>query len=202
MIYCLLFITFIRTTTQWEMPENDTLINERTKVSAEKVGQLMPLSETTRIAVNLPIFNFGYFLVLPRYFTMFDICTDITNNRIMKQNETNINEVLRSFMNTPTKLFSERFMDAVDSASPRKKRQLAEFSVGTGMLAMGTSVYNSIQIVNIKDTEQQIINHIRSNDKILQSTVASIIPLTETEMTVVKELNETRHSMSLIQSRL
>ncbi|CAF1257456.1 unnamed protein product [Didymodactylos carnosus] len=122
---------------------------------------------------------------------MFDICTDTTNNRIMKQNEININKVLRSFMNTSSKLFSERFMDEVDNASPRKKRQLTESGVGTSMLAMGSSVYNSIQTANIKDTEQQIINHIQSNDKILQSTVTSIISLTGTEMAVVKELNET-----------
>ncbi|CAF4339716.1 unnamed protein product, partial [Didymodactylos carnosus] len=101
---------------------NDTImIDKETKLVAEKVGQLMPLSETTGIAITIPIFQFGCFLLPPKFFNSFVVCTNSTNNSL-----TDSNEILRSSTNSSQKPFSERFMDSIDQIRSRNKRQLID----------------------------------------------------------------------------
>ncbi|CAF1341342.1 unnamed protein product, partial [Didymodactylos carnosus] len=99
-------------------------------------------------------------------------------------------------------------MDAWDNIDSkrvliRNKRQGVEyFSLGTSVVALGTSAYNSIQISSIKDTQRQLLDHILADDKILQSTVANLVSLADTGNAIVEELNQTRHSMTILQDRL
>ncbi|CAF4622062.1 unnamed protein product, partial [Didymodactylos carnosus] len=94
-------------------------------------------------------------------------------------------------------------MDSIDHIRSRNKRQLIDgYTIVASTLALGTSAYNTLQIAGIRETEQQLIERIQTNDKILQSTVANIISLTENQAAIVEELNQTHHSMVMLQDRL
>ncbi|CAF1225509.1 unnamed protein product [Didymodactylos carnosus] len=197
----------------WHKPVNDTIIiDKRTKLLVEKIGKLLYLTETTGIAITIPIFQFGCDLLPPKFYRKLKICTDnnspAVKKNLAKSTDQQNSEILLTMANSSKKSFNDRFMDAWDNidskrALVRNKRQGIEyFSLGTSVVALGTSAYNSIQISSIKDTQQQLLDHILSDDKILQSTVANLVSLADTGNAIVEELNQTRHSMTILQDRL
>ncbi|CAF0795585.1 unnamed protein product [Didymodactylos carnosus] len=160
----------------------------------------------------IPIFQFGCDLLPPKFYRKLKICTD-NNSPAVKKNtakstDQQNSEVLLTMASSSKKSFNDRFMNARDNIDSkrvliRNKRQGVEyFSSGTSVVALGTSAYNSIQTSSIKDTQQQLLDHILSNDKILQSTVANPVSLADTGNAIVEELNQTRHSMAILQDRL
>ncbi|CAF1548974.1 unnamed protein product, partial [Didymodactylos carnosus] len=168
-----LSILNIRSTSSWSIPDNDTfIIDKKTKLILQKIGNILPLTETTGIAVTIPIFHFGCFLLPPKLYSRLNICTE-NKNQSIKQNllrtvEQQASKILTSATtNSSKKSFNQRFMQAWDDIDASNDRLVYLYNgFKTLQKVINTVVQQSIPIL---ENELHYDKIHRSSDNLLKA---------------------------------